>query len=259
MPILLLPPRITDDSVRLWRAAVHCNWQTLRLGEWKAPADLDPHEIAVYGGYFIALAKELGVSLLVPPVNWLARLPQDLTRREIRCTTLREARGFTDRAFYKPADDKCFLARVYENGSALPGASELPDDVPVIVSEVVEWGVEFRCFVLDGEIVAVSPYLRNGKRVETDDGDFPAAPEEFRSAERFASEVIASSRAYLPPGVAIYVGYINGEGWAVIEANQAWGAGIYGCDPLRVLPVLRRVCVASDSIVEDDKRWVAAC
>jgi hypothetical protein len=36
----------------------------------------------------------------------------------------------------------------------------------------------------------------------------------------------------------IDVGRIPGKGWAIIEINQAWASGIYGCDPGRVLDVL---------------------
>jgi hypothetical protein len=35
------------------------------------------------------------------------------------------------------------------------------------------------------------------------------------------------------------VGRVAGRGWAVVEANPAWGSGLYGCDAARVLPVLR--------------------
>jgi hypothetical protein len=35
------------------------------------------------------------------------------------------------------------------------------------------------------------------------------------------------------------VGVIQHRGWAVVELNAAWGAGIYGCDPDEVLEVVR--------------------
>ncbi|HNB74240.1 MAG TPA: hypothetical protein PLS70_24185 [Acidobacteriota bacterium] len=38
--------------------------------------------------------------------------------------------------------------------------------------------------------------------------------------------------------MVIDVGVISGKGWAVVEANAAFGSGIYGCDPAQVLPVL---------------------
>ncbi|MEP0802688.1 hypothetical protein NDI37_21395 [Funiculus sociatus GB2-A5] len=41
------------------------------------------------------------------------------------------------------------------------------------------------------------------------------------------------------------VGVIQGRGWAVVEQNAAWGAGLYGCDPIEVLEVLRYAVVAA--------------
>jgi hypothetical protein len=36
----------------------------------------------------------------------------------------------------------------------------------------------------------------------------------------------------------IDVGRIKGKGWAIIETNQAWASGLYGCGPMQVLKVL---------------------
>jgi hypothetical protein len=254
---LLLPPRITDDSVKLWRATIAAHWDTIRLDRWIAPEGLDPAEIVVYGGYFIALAQDLGISLLVPPNGWLASLPLNITKRKVQFMPLAEARNLPDRAFYKPADDKCFLAKAYSSGAELPPKGELPDDVPVLISEIVEWEIEFRCFILDGKVVTLSPYLRNHQRLEADDGSFPASDAEFQQAETFANHVVSLQAPSLPPGVVIDIGIIKDKGWAVIEANQAWGAGIYGCDPAAVLPVLRRVCLPTKSISDADRRWSA--
>jgi hypothetical protein len=42
----------------------------------------------------------------------------------------------------------------------------------------------------------------------------------------------------LPRTVVIDVGFIEGRGWALIEFNAAWGAGLNGCDPEKVLPAI---------------------
>ena len=257
MPTLLLPPRFTSDSIRLWQACVAARWDTLRLDRWRAPEGLDPAETVVYGGYFIALANDLGISLLVPPLDWLARLPESLTRRRIRFMTLAEARTLPDRAFYKPSDDKCFLAKVYDRGAQLPPPGELPDDVPVLISDIVTWELEFRCFILEGKVVTLSPYLRNHERLETAEGEFPATDSELAAARQFADHVAAAAAPTLPPGVVIDIGLIQNRGWAVIEANQAWGAGIYGCDPAAILPVLRRVCLPTQTLTNSDRPWAA--
>jgi hypothetical protein len=261
MPTLLLPPRFTDDSIKLWRAAIAAGWNTQRLGRWHVDDDLrslNPSDIAVYGGFFIALANQMGISLLEPSVDWLARLPRAVTKRSVRFMTLHEARTCTERAFYKPADDKTFLAKIYENGSELPAEDQLPPDLPVLVSDIVSWAVEFRCFVLDGKVATLSPYLRNQQRLETDDGAFPASDEEFTNASHFAATLLADHAATLPSAVVVDVGLIADQGWAVVEANTAWGAGIYGCDPAVILPILRRGCVATADLTSADRRWLTA-
>jgi hypothetical protein len=49
----------------------------------------------------------------------------------------------------------------------------------------------------------------------------------------------------VPQACVVDVGIMRGRGWGVIEANPAFGAGIYGCDPAAVLRVLAR-CVSTE-------------
>lgn len=41
-----------------------------------------------------------------------------------------------------------------------------------------------------------------------------------------------------PVPSVIDVGRIPGKGWAIIETNQAWASGLYGCDPLEALKAI---------------------
>ncbi len=51
----------------------------------------------------------------------------------------------------------------------------------------------------------------------------------------------------LPAALVIDAGVIRGVGPAVVEANEASGAGIYGCDPRDVLDVLRAATIKSST------------
>lgn len=42
----------------------------------------------------------------------------------------------------------------------------------------------------------------------------------------------------LPRAVVVDVGFVAGRGWAVIEFNAAWGAGLNGCNATTVLPAV---------------------
>lgn len=202
---------------------------------------VDDGQIAVYVEALLGpvVEERLRVRLPEAPDDWLATLPAELTLRSVRTSTLVEAAGHDDPAFVKPPNDKSFEAKVYKFGAELP--AEFDPSSPVLVSEPVAFTVEFRCFCLDGRVRTLSPYFRDG-RLSRDDG-YRATAEEIASARRTAEAAIEASGSRLPAAIVIDVGLIAGRGWAVIEANGAWGSGIYGCDPAEVFDVVSRATI----------------
>ncbi len=259
MPTLVLPPRATPDSEVIGGAARRAGWEVERLTTWRPPAWLAGRWVVLYGEPLFAdiVAEPLGLALLEPSLDWVATLPPAYRGRQIRFTTLGEARTYQERAFVKPAADKCFRAGVYASGASLPAsAAGLPDSTPVLQAEPVQWDVEFRCFVLDRTVVTMSPYLRYGELAQAEDGTWLAAPDEAEAAHRFGMRVVGDPLVRLPPAVVVDIGIIAGRGWAVVEANAAWGSGIYGCQSDRILPVLARASVPADAITDDDRPWL---
>ena len=63
LPVLVLPPRYSEDTVALWRAALARGWRTERLSGWRAPAP-----------------------------DWLTYLPTRYLRRAVGFSTLGAAR-----------------------------------------------------------------------------------------------------------------------------------------------------------------------
>lgn len=235
-PTLVFTPRYTDDAQALWKAAAVLGWRTERLTGWRVPEHLRALARPVLYGEALfgpELARQLGLSLLEPPEDWLASLPREHTRREVRLSTLGVERASTVAAFVKPPNDKSFPARVYR-GDELP--TEYPDDMPVLVSEVVRWTSEFRCFVLDRRLKTFSLYARHGE-LQHETG-FASDAAEDRGVEDFMAALLADPRVNLPRATVVDVGVIGGLGWACVEQNAAWGAGIYGCDPAAVLGVI---------------------
>ncbi|MGB3650597.1 MAG: hypothetical protein WBA41_05220 [Rivularia sp. (in: cyanobacteria)] len=55
--------------------------------------------------------------------------------------------------------------------------------------------------------------------------------------------ILSDNKVEIPSATVIDVGVIKGRGWAVVEQNAAWGAGLYGCNPIQVLEVLRHTLV----------------
>lgn len=180
------------------------------------------------------LAEQLGLNLLNPPEDWLVRLPFEFKHRKVTLSSLGEARKSATAAFVKPPNDKSFPADIYR-GAELP--TEYPDEMPVLVSEVVKWEKEFRCFILNRSLCTYSLYSRFGDlQRET---EFASSTEEDQQLEEFLSKLPADSRVDLLAATVVDVGVIQDVGWACVEQNAAWGAGIYGCNPTAVLEVLQ--------------------
>ena len=223
-PTLILTPRFTPDAQALWRAAGRLGWDVERLTSWRVPDELTRVAEPVFfleGLMGPTLAAAFGRRLPEPPTDWLPTLPEEYRRRAVRLTTLGAARSLDEPRFVKPPNDKSFPARVHR-GSELP--LEFPDDMPVLVSEIVEWEKEFRGFILDRRLRTLSVYLRDGELQR--DNDFAMPEDEARSAAAFVADVLADERVALPRA-------------AVVEQNAAWGSGLYGCDPAEALQVLR--------------------
>jgi ATP-grasp domain-containing protein len=91
----------------------------------------------------------------------------------------------------------------------------------VFVSGPVTFAAEARTFVLNGLVLGAAVY--EGKSEANDAAEFVAA---------------LARLMLLPRTVVVDVGFIDGRGWAVIEFNAAWVAGLNGCDPDAVLPAI---------------------
>lgn len=73
--------------------------------------------------------------------------------------------------------------------------------------------------------------------------DFLHSAGEEHGLRGFVGALLADPGVDLPRAVALDVGVIPGRGWAVVEANAAWGSGLYGADPHEALGVIRHATV----------------
>ncbi len=238
MTTLLLSSRHTEDNQAIWRSAVHRGWEVERVQGIRLPNGLKREsEIVLYLESLFAptVAAQLGITLSEPPEDWLVRLPFEYRHRTIQLSTLGEARKLTKSAFIKPPNDKSFQARIYETGNLLP--PEFDDSQAVLVADPVRFDVEFRCFVANGKVKTLSPYLRSGQLAR--DSDFDYSQDERDMVESFTTQLLSDDRVVLPKAVVLDIGLISGIGWSVVELNSAWGSGLYGCDPDLVLDVVQ--------------------
>jgi hypothetical protein len=241
MPTLILSPRYSDDSIKVRRAAVAAGWDVMRLSSWRCPDDFDPDEPVLYGEPLFneAVAEQLGLSLVVPPDDFLLRLPRPYAGRVVRLLTAAEARSLPGPVFLKPPNRKTFPARVHADGSELP---EMPADDPVLASEPVDWLAEFRYFVLGRRVHAWSPYWLDGALARRDD-EWVVDPGLSAATRGLVDRLLADPAIDLPNAFVLDAGVIRGAGPAVVEANEASGSGIYGCDPRDILDVLEAATI----------------
>lgn len=255
--LLILSPRYTPDSIKLRRAALASRWQVERLQNYRVTSTYKNINIALYGEalFTTIIAEQIEYTLLEAPADWLAQIPEQYLNRELQFTTLKQARSIKLPMFIKPAEGKSFQAQIYEVADDLPSPEAQPDDMPVYISEPVKWEIEFRCFVLERKIVTLSVYSRDGEFAEDENGKWLASKQEVDAAVKFIQLILEDQSVSMPPAFVLDIGKIAKRSWAVIEANPAWAAGIYGCDPIAILPVLQRSCIATDNLVEKDKQW----
>ena len=237
MTTLILTPRYTEDAQLLWRAAGRLGWRVERLQTWRVPDHLRSLEDTVLYAEALfgpTLAEQLGLHLENPPEDWLPTLPDQYRKRRVVLRTLGQARLGTEPAFIKPPNDKSFPAQVYHPSQLPEGYGET---MPVLISEIVSWESEFRCFILDRTLQTFSIYARFGELQQ--DSGYEYNDNEEQGLRQFLTELLADCSVRLPKATVIDIGWITGRGWAVIEQNAAWGAGIYACDPERCLAVIR--------------------
>ncbi|MDY3558711.1 ATP-grasp domain-containing protein, partial [Gemmata sp. JC673] len=202
----------------------------------------------------VLAARTLDIALLEPPFDLLTRVPGRFLRRAVEFATFADLTRLQKRTFVKPADplDKWFDAGLYGNARDIRTCGRSCPDAPVLLSEPVEWSVELRYFVLEGRVVAGSPYLSYGRPAwrRTDaSGPLPTA------GRPLVEQLCADMKDRLPPVFVVDVGLIEDRGWAVVEFNPVWSAGLLNADPRAVFPALQRASQRRTELTDVDRRW----
>ena len=196
----------------------------IRLGRFWDPPAIDPSTVRVYGAdsFCLVLQQKIGFALCSPPDDLLLHVPQAFLQRQLAKRTLADAQSLVYPAFIKPVTPKQFRGAVYASSHKLDEECRgLSPSTAIIVAEVVPLTAEVRSFVLDGHVLDAAVY---------------EGAAEIGDATRFIVELTKAMP--LPLTVVVDVGFVVGRGWAVIEFNAVWGAGLNGCDPEKVWPAV---------------------
>jgi hypothetical protein len=172
----------------------------------------------------------------------LTRLPRDFTGRVIEAMSLRQAYNLHWPAFVKSPNDKNVPARIYSDGSHLPGPDAVDPQTLVLVSEIVILEEEHRLHILDASVRTGSRYAELGRLSLG-----PLSPD----ALAFATDLLAETGHTIPSAIVIDVGLVA-DRWIVIEANAAWGSGHYTGDVAAVLDVVLRAALPDSQVHPTD-------
>jgi len=130
--------------------------------------------------------------------------------------------------FIKPnGKSKEFIGGVIKSEEALAlHFRNIPDECPILVSEVVDFITEYRCYVCEGELLGIYWYL----------GDFRVFPD-----VKVIDEAIAEyTKAGAPAGYSIDFGVTNDGRTLLVECNDGWSLGNYGLEPSKYCRLLGR-------------------
>jgi hypothetical protein len=225
---LLVPEKSDVERDMVASAWIASGGEVLHLGRFWEPPSIKPQTVRVYGNdtFCLVLQQKLGLELCSPPDELIFTVPKQFLRRSVSQKKLGELTEQDFPAFFKPVTPKLFRAHIYENFGELSAECKgLSGQTAVMVSEPVTFTAEARCFVLNRTVLDCSIY----------DGEADVA-----AAAAAVKELIGGIVA--PSALVVDVGFIKDQGWALVEFNAAWGAGLNGCRADRVLP-----CIAAAS------------
>ncbi len=214
---LLIPDKPDAERDSLAAAFSLHGGKVQRIGRFWDPPVFDPTTVRVYGpdSFCLVFQQKLGFELCSPNDDLLLRVPPEYLQRRVTQSKLTEAQALTYPAFIKPVIPKQFRGMVYQSFDSLQAECQgLAPETSVMISEIVNFTAEVRCFVLNGSVLDVAVY----------EGEA-----EVSGAAQFARTL--AQAVQLPRTVGVDLGRIADRGWGVVEFNAAWGAGLNGCDP----------------------------
>jgi hypothetical protein len=195
-------------------------------------------------GGLVAAAMAMGahVTLSGPDADWLVGLDTSITGRQWRRANPSIARQMlrAGPTWIKLADAKHPLvpARRYSDVASFDVAirplGHAPDLQLLATSGWLDIDSEYRVFCRGRDVLTASPYLIQDEPwtalLHTHRASF------HREAAAYMTDVLATlPDSEVPPAAAFDIARLADGRMVVLEANQSWSAGIYGCDPDAVL------------------------
>ncbi len=225
--LLLIPdkPDIeTDALAKVWEAA---GGAVKRIGKFWIKPEVGNKQISIYGydSFCLVLAQILDLEMVMVKDEWIAELPKEYLKREIKLRPILEIEKIEYPKFIKPVTPKLFKAEVFHSAKDLKSKIEDIEEKEVLIcSDPILVTKEVRSFILNREIKDLAFYEGSG---------------ELEQPRKFIESFLENSKLELPKTFVLDVGFNEQDGWFVIEFNSSWGAGLNGCEPGKVMACIR--------------------
>lgn len=234
----------TSATYRKNDGAVLSNYYA--IGNWAKEYD----KFAFYGSisgekYFTSKISPVKIDFQHLDLSYLVNLPE-FTKRNIKLikTSNILIHYFSYPQFVKAARYKYFEPFISEPWNPDNTAKEYVFGTKgyIYISDIVEFNLELRAFVLDDQILTSSLYKTP---FFNDTGD----DEKNKKGFNFDNHIdntplkeyvrgIRSKFPNLPRGIVMDFGQLTSGDWALIEFNEAWCSSLYYCDPKKCLEVI---------------------
>jgi hypothetical protein len=258
MPTLIVASQSVLYDQTLAEAAKAKGWRVVVSDSDSFPVRCDEPVLYVSTDLAMAATHKLDIGLIEPPLDLLTQVPDRFLRRTVEFAHFTDLGRLSRPAFIKPADplDKWFDAGIYSSVRMIRTRDIDRPAAPVLLSEPVEWSAEYRCFVLNGQLVEWSPYLSFGRPVWKVHARNRGQPSRVPDPVGIiVTGLLGGMGRSLPPTFVVDVGLIEDRGWAVVEFNPVWCAGLLGANPRKVLPLLRRATRPLAAMDDGDRQW----
>lgn len=181
----------------------------------------------VYGGIYATLEAFKTLKVALPELINAHQLLPGFMGRKVWETTVGEIKHSSTAeypCFMKPLkDNKLFNGLVVQKPLfAALKLKALADETEILVSEVVNFVTEYRCFVHNGSIVDVRYYKGNARKII----DFNVADQAVRALYK------------CPVAYTIDFGLTDTGSTQLIEINDGFGFGLYGLDFRKAIPMI---------------------
>jgi ATP-grasp domain, R2K clade family 2 len=214
--ILVIPEKADTE-----REAVALAWQSnggevLRLGRFWEPPNLEASQVRLYGNdtFCLVSAEKLGLKLVSPPDDLLLHVESDWLKRKVQPRDLESVSESDFPTFVKSQVPKVFRAGIYQSLTDLRLECDgLDSTTPIIISEIVEIKAEARVFILNSKVQTFALY----------EGIDASGLMDF--VTRFVNQNDLCLTCVLD------FAFLANQGWAFLETNPTWGAGLNNCNP----------------------------